>query len=109
MEDTQNLVDEEFIKSSIDLTALVGKTSKEFITDRETHIQSLVKVMFHRQNGLLLDIERLERDLKKKQEALKNIQEKIMKIRSGDWSVLKKIEEEEKNHQGKKPEADPAA
>ena len=39
----------------------------------------------------------LEDELKKKEEQLITTQDKVKKVIDGDWSVIKKIEEEQRN------------
>ncbi len=90
---------EEQLKQKIDLSVIVQRTSDQFLNDREKYIQNLVYGLFQRQNGLMLEIKKLEDELKKKNEALKAAQEKVTKIMAGDWSVIKKMEEEAKNQQ----------
>lgn len=99
MDLSQLVTTEEQAKTKIDLSSIVKKTSEQFITDREKYVQNLVYGLFQRQNGLMLEIQKLENELKKKNEALKTTQEKVSKIMEGDWSVIKKIEEEAKIQQ----------
>jgi len=99
MDISQLVTTEEQVKTTINLSDIVKKTSEQFITDREKYIQNLVYGLFQRQNGLMLESKKLEDELKKKNEALKAVQEKVTKIMAGDWSVIKKMEEEAKNQQ----------
>ena len=90
-------VHEEALNTKIQLAEIVKKTSEQFLHDREKYVQNLVYSLFQRQNGLLLDIERMKKELKKKEEQLITTQDKVKKVIDGDWSVIKKIEEEQRN------------
>lgn len=90
-------VHEEVLNSKIQLAEIVKKTSEQFLHDREKYVQNLVYSLFQRQNGLMLDIDRTKKELKKKEEQLIATQEKVKKVIDGDWSVIKKIEEEQRN------------
>lgn len=90
-------VHEEVLNTKIQLAEIVKKTSEQFLHDREKYVQNLVYSLFQRQNGLMLDIDRMKKELKKKEEQLIATQEKVKKVIDGDWSVIKKIEEEQRN------------
>lgn len=90
-------VHEEALNNKIQLAEIVKKTSEQFLHDREKYVQNLVYSLFQRQNGLMLDIDRMKKELKKKEEQLIATQEKVKKVIDGDWSVIKKIEEEQRN------------
>lgn len=92
----------EEINQQIDLKNLVSITSQQFIKERETVVGNLVKSLFMKKKSLFEDIVKMEKELNKKRESLKQVDDKIDKVRQGDWEVLKKLENE--NKQGNKQE-----
>lgn len=86
----------EEINKQIDLKNLVSITSLQLIKDRENIVGGLVRGLFMKKKGLFEDVIKLEKELTKKKESLKQVDEKIEKVRQGDWEVLKKLEEENK-------------
>lgn len=91
----------EDIQKEIDLSSLVSEVSRNFIIQRREEVAKLLQNQFSKMNGLLKDIKNGEAELNKKKENLKQVQDKINKIRSGDWDVISKIENEGKNNQPK--------
>jgi len=91
----------EDIQKEIDLSILVSEVSRNFIVQRRDEVSKLLLNQFSKMNGILVDIKKNEAELNKKKENLKQVQEKINKIRSGDWEVISRIENEGKNNQPK--------
>jgi len=73
---------------NVDLSALVEDSSKELMDEKRKQAAGLIKVQLQRIEQLSLDVRNAERTLKKKQEALVKAQQKIDKIKAGDWSLL---------------------
>ena len=73
---------------NVDLSALVEDSSKELMDEKRKQAAGLIKVQLQRIEQLSLDVRNAERTLKKKQEALAKAQQKIDKIKAGDWSLL---------------------
>lgn len=86
----------EEINEQIDLKNLVSITSQQFIKDREATIGQLVTKLFMKKKGLFEDVVKIEKELTKKREQLKQVDDKIEKVRQGDWEVLKRLESENK-------------
>lgn len=88
----------EELNQQIDLKELVSITSQNFINDRKEILGGLVRSLFMKKKGLFEEIVKLEKELIKKRESLKQVDEKIEKVRQGDWEVLKKLENENKQN-----------
>lgn len=86
----------EEINEQIDLKNLVSITSQQFIKDREATIGQLVTKLFMKKKGLFEEVVKIEKELTKKREQLKQVDDKIEKVRQGDWEVLKRLESENK-------------
>lgn len=86
----------EEINEQIDLKNLVSITSQQFIKDREATIGQLVTKLFMKKKGLFEEVIKIEKELTKKREQLKQVDDKIEKVRQGDWEVLKRLESENK-------------
>ncbi len=78
----------------VDLKNLLADASEEAIEEKRTTTKNLIKQFLHRREGLEQDVRRLENQLEKKKKSLKKTDEKLKKIKSGDWSVLSKDNQE---------------
>lgn len=83
----------------VNLEDLVKESSADLVAEKRRSIAGLIKQQLQRMEQLATDVQNLEKQLKGKREKLKKTQEKIEKIRGGDWSVLaeKKEQKDQKN------------
>lgn len=102
-----NELNTEELNQQIDLKNLVSITSQQFIKERESVVAGLVKGLFMKKKGLFEDILKMEKELNKKRDSLKQINDKIDKVRQGDWEVLKKLENENKGNKSEIKEENP--
>ncbi len=86
----------------VNLEDLVKEVSSGIVSDRRESAAGLIKKQLQKMEGLAIDVNGLEKQLKKKQEALAKAQEKVTKIREGNWQVLAELEKQFK--QGKEKE-----
>lgn len=87
-------MDQKEIQEKIDLSSLVAITSQDLIKDRENSIRDIVRKVFMKEKGLIEDINKLDKEVTKKRESLKQTQDKLDKVRKGDWAVLVELEKE---------------
>ena len=73
---------------NVDLSQLVEESSEELIADKRKRAASIIKAHLQRIEGLALDVRNAERELNKKKEKLEKAQQKLNKIKEGDWSLL---------------------
>ena len=78
---------------NVNLSELVEESSKELVADRRKQAASIVKKHLQRAEQLAVDVRQAEKSLNKKKEMLKKAQEKINKIKEGDWSLLAEKED----------------
>lgn len=90
-------MDQKEIQDNIDLSNLVAATSQDLIKDRENSIRDIVRKVFMKEKGLIEEINKLEKEATKKRESLKQTQDKLDKVRKGDWAVLVELEKEFSN------------
>jgi len=82
----------------VNLVELVEESSKELISAKRNEAANLIKNHLQRVEQLALDVRKAEKELKKKSEALKKAQDKIDKIKAGDWSQLADKQDGPKGH-----------
>lgn len=85
-------------EKDINLAALVSETASQMIIDRKRMIGGQIKQLLQRAEGLAKNINSKKSELNKLESKLKIAQEKINKLKAGDWSVLEKSREEEKTN-----------
>ena len=82
----------------VNLEELVKESSVALISDKRKEAANLVKNHLQRIEQLALDVRKAEKELKKKTEALKKAQEKMDKIKAGDWGLLSEKQDGPKGH-----------
>lgn len=83
----------------VDLAALVTESSSDLVSEKRTKAAGLVKQLLQRMEQLATDVKNLEKQLRGKKEKLQKAQDKIEKIKGGDWSVLAEQKEGKKDQQ----------
>lgn len=83
---------------NVNLTELVTESSKELISEKRSEAANIIKNHLQRIEQLSLDVRKAEKELNKKTEALKKAQEKMDKIKAGDWSQLAEKKDGPKGH-----------
>lgn len=78
----------------VNLEDLVKEVSKNIVSDRRESAAGLIKKQLQKMEGLAIDVSGLEKQLKKKKEALAKAQEKVTKIREGNWQVLAELDKQ---------------
>ncbi len=83
----------------VNLEELVEESSADLVEEKKKSVAGLIKQQLQRMERLATEIKNLEKEINGKRDKLKKIQEKIEKIKNGDWSVLteKKEQKEQKN------------
>lgn len=96
MEDEKKQEDLNEVDTAINLGDIVDLAHNEIIKDRTTKISDIVRKLIAKRNGLIEDAHRKENELAKINQTLVETKDKLDKIRKGDWSVIKKLESENK-------------
>lgn len=78
----------------VNLEDLVEESSADLIAEKRRSVAGLIKQQLQRMEQLATDVKNLEKQLKGKREKLTKTQEKMEKIKSGDWSVLAEKKEQ---------------
>jgi hypothetical protein len=84
------------IQLAIDTEALFKAANDEMIDDYWKANLMKIKTLIHATNNLRLEIRQAEDTANKKRVQLKQKEEELVKIRSGDWSVLSKVKTDDK-------------
>ena len=84
---------------NVDLGNLVTEASNEIIDARRKQAAGIIKQQLQRIEQLVTDISNAEKELKKKRDKLTKAQEKIDKIKAGDWSLLAENNGQTKNNE----------
>lgn len=74
--------------SDVKLDALVAEIGSQMVDERRKMVGGQIKALLLRVETLTREVRQAERELEKKKGALRGSQEKIEKLRKGDWSVL---------------------
>lgn len=82
----------------VELSELVTEATSELLAERRKKAAGLIKNHLQRVEGLALDVRKKENELKKLREKLTKAQAKIDKIKAGDWSVLSDRKDGPKGH-----------
>ena len=84
---------EESIKKieGLDLSDLVTEVSTDLVNERRKQAAGVIKKQLQKLEQLNIDVKNAEKELKKKTESLAKAQNKVDRIKSGDWSVLNEI------------------
>ena len=77
-----------------ELLDLVAEAANELLQERRSCAKGQIKKELQRIEGLASDIKKTEKELEKLRKKFNTAQEKIDKLKSGDWSVL--VTEQEK-------------
>ncbi len=72
----------------IKLPELFIEATDVVIEEKRKSIRNLIKQLFYRQIGLAEDVVSARKSLAKKEQELEKTNEKLAKIKTGDWSVL---------------------
>jgi len=78
----------------VNLKNMVEQASKELIFENRKQAIGMIKKGLKRIEGLAKEIKYFNHELKKRQGKLAKSQEKINKIKDGDWSLLVEAEKE---------------
>ncbi len=82
----------------VNLTELVEEGSKELISEKRSEAANIIKNHLQRIEQLSLDVRKAEKELNKKTEALTKAQDKMDKIKGGDWGLLSEKKDGPKGH-----------
>jgi hypothetical protein len=72
----------------VDLKVLVAEASDALLTEKRNSAASIIKKHLQRVEQLAIDVHKLEKELKGKKEKLTKAQDKIEKIKEGNWSLI---------------------
>lgn len=87
----------------VDLKELLQETAQEIVLEKKRSTQRLMRILLDRLYVLKEEIIQAKKHLVNKEEAIKKIEEKITRLRDGDWSVLEGLDlkpEEKDNKNG---------
>lgn len=84
----------------IDLQELVTAASIDIMLERRKEATNLIKGFLIKVEGLTKEIKNLENQLKTKQESLAKTNEKIQRLKKGEWNILAE------NNSGSKPDSE---
>ncbi|KKK98742.1 hypothetical protein LCGC14_2639720 [marine sediment metagenome] len=83
--------------NNVDLSQLVEESAEKLVAEKRNKAASLVKQELQRIEQLKIDIKKIDKDRKNKQDKLDKAQAKMDKIKNGDWSVLAEPKENQGN------------
>lgn len=75
----------------LDLEAIISTVSTQILDDKTKSVAGIIKAMILKAEQLSKDISNLDKEKIRKEKSLQDTLDAIDKAKSGDWSVLKEI------------------
>lgn len=83
--------DDKELKEQVSLPDLLAEVAQERLNQRRGSYSGLIRILLEKKVSVSAEIEKVTKDLEKKTSELKSIDDKIEKLRMGDWSVLEAL------------------
>lgn len=83
--------DDKELKEQVSLPDLLAEVAQERLNQRRSSYSGLIRILLEKKVSVSAEIERTKKELEKKTTELKAIDDKIEKLRMGDWSVLEAL------------------
>jgi phenylpyruvate tautomerase PptA (4-oxalocrotonate tautomerase family) len=80
----------------INLSELITEASSEVLLEKRREVASAIRQMLNKQISLAGEITKMDKELAQKNKQLIEVNGKLDKIKSGDWSVLNEKKQEQK-------------
>ncbi len=98
-------VDDKELQAQVKLPDLVAEVAQGMLEERHGSARGLVRILLGRKVLLDAEVKKAKAELDKKEASLKAVDDKIEKLRKGDWTVLESLVENKNEFQKKEEQA----
>lgn len=72
----------------VDLTALVSEVSDNIVEEKKKSAKGMIRELFYKYEGIEKEIRDLTKQLEAKKTQRDKINDRVERLRNGDWSIL---------------------